>query len=165
MASAARPFSAELVTSLVAAGIAIAPITLHAGVSSAEPCEPPVAERFEVPPPTARLINLSHASGGRVIAVGTTATRAVESATDADGTVHPAAGWTDLVLGPDRPPRVVDGLITGWHDAGASHLLLLEAVAGSGLVAAAYREAIENGYLWHEFGDSALLLPNPRRSR
>jgi S-adenosylmethionine:tRNA ribosyltransferase-isomerase len=79
--------------------------------------------------------------------------------------VHAATGWTDLVLGPDRPPRAVDGLITGWHDAGASHLLLLEAVAGPALVAAAYREAIEHSYLWHEFGDSALLLPNPRRSR
>jgi len=165
MASAARPFSTELVTSLVAAGIAIAPITLHAGVSSAEPGEPPVAEPFEVPPATARLINLTRASGGRVIAVGTTATRAVESAADSNGTVHAATGWTDLVLGPDRPPRAVDGLITGWHDAEASHLLLLEAVAGPELVAAAYREAIDNGYLWHEFGDSALLLPNPRRSR
>jgi S-adenosylmethionine:tRNA ribosyltransferase-isomerase len=164
MASAARPFSAELVTSLVSAGIAIAPVTLHAGVSSAEPGEPPVAERFEVPRATARLVNLTRASGGRVIAVGTTATRAVESAADSAGTVHVATGWTDLVLGPDRPSRVVDGLITGWHDAGASHLLLLEAVAGPALVAAAYREAIEHSYLWHEFGDSALLLPNPRRS-
>jgi S-adenosylmethionine:tRNA ribosyltransferase-isomerase len=165
MASAARPFSTELVTSLVSAGIAIAPITLHAGVSSAERGEPPVAEPFEVPAATARLVNLTRASGGRVVAVGTTPTRAVESAADSDGTVHAARGWTDLVLGPDHPPRVVDGLITGWHDAGASHLLLLEAVAGPALVATAYREAIANGYLWHEFGDSALLLPNRRRSR
>jgi S-adenosylmethionine:tRNA ribosyltransferase-isomerase len=165
MASAARPFSTALVTSLVSAGITIAPITLHAGVSSAEPGEPPVPEPFEVPPVTARLINLTRASGGRVIAVGTTATRAVESAADCDGTVHVATGWTDLVLGPDRPPRVVEGLITGWHDAGASHLLLLEAVAGPELVAAAYRAAVDDGYLWHEFGDSALLLPIPLRSR
>jgi S-adenosylmethionine:tRNA ribosyltransferase-isomerase len=165
MASAARPFSAELVTSLVSAGIVIAPITLHAGVSSAEEGEPPSAERFEMPTSTARLINLTRASGGRVIAVGTTATRAVESAADPFGTVRAATGWTDLVLGPDRPPRVVDGLITGWHDAGASHLLLLEAVAGPALVAAAYREALEFGYLWHEFGDSALLLPISPRSR
>jgi S-adenosylmethionine:tRNA ribosyltransferase-isomerase len=91
--------------------------------------------------------------------VGTTVTRALESAAGSDGVVHAASGWTDLVLGPDRPARVVDGLITGWHDAGASHLLLLEAVAGPELVAAAYREAVEHGYLWHEFGDSALLLP------
>jgi S-adenosylmethionine:tRNA ribosyltransferase-isomerase len=165
MASAARPFSTDLVTSLISAGIMIAPITLHAGVSSAERGEPPAAEPFEVPSSTARLINMTRSSGGRVIAVGTTATRAVESAADVDGTVHAATGWTDLILGPDRPPRVVDGLITGWHDAGASHLLLLEAVAGPALVATAYRQALDHGYLWHEFGDSALLLPSRSRSR
>jgi S-adenosylmethionine:tRNA ribosyltransferase-isomerase len=159
MPSAARPFSAELVTALVADGIAIAPITLHAGVSSAEPGEPPAPEPFEVPPATARLVNLTRAAGGRVIAVGTTVTRALESAADDDGVARHAAGWTDLVLGAGRGCRVVDGLITGWHDAGASHLLLLEAVAGPELVAMAYREAVEHGYLWHEFGDSALLLP------
>jgi S-adenosylmethionine:tRNA ribosyltransferase-isomerase len=159
MASAARPFSTELVAALVARGIAIAPITLHAGVSSAEVGEPPAPELFAVPAATAHLVNLTHATGGRVIAVGTTVTRALESAADPEGVVSRAVGWTDLVLGADRPSRVVDGLITGWHDAGASHLLLLEAVAGPDLVAAAYREAVEKGYLWHEFGDSALLLP------
>jgi S-adenosylmethionine:tRNA ribosyltransferase-isomerase len=162
MPSAARPFSTDLATTLVADGVAIAPITLHAGVSSAEPGEPPVPELFDVPPATARLVNITRAAGRRVVAVGTTVTRALESATNidaADGVVHRAAGWTDLVLGAGRPCRVVDGLITGWHDAGASHLLLLEAVAGPELVAAAYREAVEHGYLWHEFGDSALLLP------
>lgn len=159
MPSAARPFTTDLVTALVAAGVVVAPITLHAGVSSAEAGEPPVPEPFEVPATTAYLVNLAHATGRRVIAVGTTVTRALESAAGADGTVAPAAGWTELVLGPDHPARVVDGLITGWHDAGASHLLLLEAVAGADLVGAAYREAVDHGYLWHEFGDSALLLP------
>jgi S-adenosylmethionine:tRNA ribosyltransferase-isomerase len=159
MPSAARPFSTELVTALVARGVVIAPITLHAGVSSAEAGEPPTPELFEVPPVTARLANSTHAAGGRVIAVGTTVTRALESATSPDGMARQAVGWTDLVLGPSHPCRVVDGLITGWHDAGASHLLLLEAVAGPDLVASAYREAVEHGYLWHEFGDSALLLP------
>jgi S-adenosylmethionine:tRNA ribosyltransferase-isomerase len=159
MASAARPFSAELVTSLVAAGVTIAPITLHAGVSSAEAGEPPANERFEVSGSTARLVNLTRAAGGRVIAVGTTPTRALESAADESGRVSATAGWTDLVLGPDRPVRVVNGLITGWHDAGASHLLLLEAVAGPDLVKRAYDAALENGYRWHEFGDSALFLP------
>jgi S-adenosylmethionine:tRNA ribosyltransferase-isomerase len=159
MPSAARPFSTELVTDLVAAGIAIAPITLHAGVSSAEAGEPPAPELFEVPAATARMVNSAHAAGGRVIAVGTTVARALESAANADGMVGSAVGWTDLVLGPGRPCLVVDGLITGWHDVGASHLLLLEAVAGPDLVAMAYREAVERGYLWHEFGDSALLLP------
>ena len=158
MPSAARPFSTELVTAMVAAGIAIAPITLHTGVSSAEAGEPPTPEPFEVPAATARMVNSAHAAGSKVIAVGTTVTRALESAANADGAVRQAAGWTDLVLGPGRPARVVDGLITGWHDAGASHLLLLEAVAGPDLVAMAYREAVERGYLWHEFGDSALLL-------
>ena len=159
MPSAARPFTAELVTELVSRGIGIAPITLHAGVSSAEAGEPPTPEQFEVPAPTARMVNATRAGGGRVIAVGTTVTRALESATGSDGVVRQAGGWTDLVLGPGRPPRVVDGLITGWHDAGASHLLLLEAVTGPNLVAMAYREAVTHGYLWHEFGDSALLLP------
>ena len=159
MPSAARPFSTELVTSLVASGIFIAPITLHAGVSSATPGEPPAPERFSVPSATARIVNMTKAAGGRVVAVGTTVTRALESAASGCGVVRPADGWTNLVVEPSRPVRVVDGLMTGWHDAGASHLLLLEAVAGPGLVDAAYREAVRHGYLWHEFGDSALLLP------
>lgn len=161
MPSAARPFTADLVTSLISAGIAIAPITLHAGVSSAEAGEPPAPEWFEVPAATARMVNSARSAGGRVIAVGTTVARALESAASAGGAVGPAAGWTGLVLGSDRPCRVVNGLITGWHEAGASHLLLLEAVAGADLVAMAYREAVAHGYLWHEFGDSALLLPAP----
>lgn len=159
MPSAGRPFSTELVTALVSAGVGIAPITLHAGVSSAEAGEPPIPEPFQVPAATARMVNSAHAAGSRVIAVGTTVVRALESAATAGGVVRQADGWTDLVLGPGRLCRVVDGLITGWHDVGASHLLLLEAVAGPDLVALAYREAVEHGYLWHEFGDSALLLP------
>jgi S-adenosylmethionine:tRNA ribosyltransferase-isomerase len=164
MASAARPFSTELVTSLITRGITIAPITLHAGVSSAERGESPTSEPFDVPPHTAQLVNLTRATGGRVVAVGTTVTRALESAAGADGIVHRSRGRTELVVGAGPPVRVVDGLITGWHDAGASHLLLLEAVAGPELVAAAYREAVAHDYLWHEFGDSALLLP-PRIGR
>jgi S-adenosylmethionine:tRNA ribosyltransferase-isomerase len=159
MPSAARPFSTDLVTSLVSAGIGIAPITLHAGVSSAEAGEPPTPEWFSVPAASARAVNSTRAAGGRVVAVGTTATRALESAANAAGVVRQAMGWTDLVVGPDRPVRAVNGLITGWHDAGASHLLLLEAVAGPDIVATAYAEAVEQRYRWHEFGDSALLLP------
>ena len=160
MPSAGRPFTTEIVTSLVAAGVSIAPITLHTGVSSLEEGEPPLPERFRVPPATARQVNLAKASGGRIVAVGTTVTRALESVAHVDGWVGDGSGWTDLVLGPDRPARVVDGLITGWHAPGASHLLLLEAVAGSELVGAAYRSAVLDGYLWHEFGDSCLLLPD-----
>jgi S-adenosylmethionine:tRNA ribosyltransferase-isomerase len=160
MPSAGRPFTPELVTSLVAAGVVIAPITLHTGVSSLEEGEPPLAERFEVSPATARLVNLTKASGGRIVAVGTTVTRALETIAHVDGWVGAGSGWTDLVLGPDRPARVVDGLITGWHAPGASHLMLLEAVAGSDLVSAAYGAAVRERYLWHEFGDSCLLLPD-----
>jgi S-adenosylmethionine:tRNA ribosyltransferase-isomerase len=159
MASAARPFSTALVTELVSGGVALAPITLHAGLSSAEAGEAPSAERFRVPASTARLVNTTRDAGGRVIAVGTTASRAIESAALPDGTVCAVEGWTNLVLGPDRPPRVVSGLVTGWHEAGASHLLLLEAVAGAELVGRAYAAAVRERYLWHEFGDSALLLP------
>ena len=112
-----------------------------------------------MPEPTAQLVTLTRAAGRRVVAVGTSSTRALESAAGPDGTVRACEGWTGLVLGPGRPARVVTGLITGWHDAEASHLALLEAVAGAGLVSAAYRQAEAAGYLWHEFGDSCLLLP------
>jgi S-adenosylmethionine:tRNA ribosyltransferase-isomerase len=159
MPSAGRPFSTELVTDLVSRGIGVAPILLHTGVSSQEPGEPPQPERFRVGAPTARLVNATRRWGGRVVAVGTTVTRALESATGPDAVVRPAAGWTDLVLGPDRAARVVTGLVTGWHAPGASHLDLLAAVAGPALVADAYREALRERYLWHEFGDSCLLLP------
>lgn len=159
MPSAARPFSTELVTRLVTRGIMIAPILLHTGVSSLEANEPPPSERFRVPPATARLVNWTRTAGGRVIAVGTTVTRALESAARSDGIVEAAEGWTDVVLGPDRPVRVVDGLLTGMHAPDASHLLLLEAVAGSTMVQRAYDAAVERRYLWHEFGDSCLFLP------
>jgi S-adenosylmethionine:tRNA ribosyltransferase-isomerase len=112
-----------------------------------------------VPRETADAVNAARAAGGRVVAVGTTVTRALETVADADGSVHPATGWTDLVLGPDRPATVVDGLVTGWHEPQASHLMLLEAVAGVQLVGRAYRAAVERRYRWHEFGDSCLLLP------
>lgn len=157
MASAARPFSVRLVTELVTRGLTIAPITLHAGVSSPEAHEPPNREWFEVPDPTAALVRHTRLRGGRVIAVGTTVTRALETVATEDGRVEPGSGWTDLVLGPHRPARVVDGLITGWHEADASHLHLLDAVAGPALVDAAYEEALSGPYLWHEFGDSVLL--------
>jgi S-adenosylmethionine:tRNA ribosyltransferase-isomerase len=162
MPSAGRPFSTSLVTALVSQGVVVAPITLHCGVSSLESGEPPLAEPYRVPEVTAELVNATRAAGRRVVAVGTTVTRALETLAAPDGWVSAGAGWTDLVLGPDRPARVVDGIITGWHEPGASHLSLLEAVAGRELVARAYDEALRTGYLWHEFGDSCLLLPKPR---
>jgi S-adenosylmethionine:tRNA ribosyltransferase-isomerase len=158
MPSAGRPFTAPLLVRLMARGIAVAPVVLHASVSSPELHEPPLPERFRVPAHTARLVELTREAGRRVVAVGTTVVRALESAADDDGRVAAATGWTGLVLGPGRPARVVTGLITGLHPPQASHLLLLEAVAGEGRVGEAYREAVDAGYLWHEFGDSMLFL-------
>ncbi|HUZ52606.1 MAG TPA: S-adenosylmethionine:tRNA ribosyltransferase-isomerase [Streptosporangiaceae bacterium] len=164
MPSAGRPFTPDLVLALITSGVIVAPIMLHAGVASLEAGELPLPERFTVPEPTAALVNLTGSAGRRVVAVGTTVTRALESAAGAavggeGGPVRASHGWTDLVLDADRPARVVTGLITGWHDPDASHLALLEAVAGPALVRAAYAEADKTGYLGHEFGDSCLLLP------
>jgi S-adenosylmethionine:tRNA ribosyltransferase-isomerase len=159
MPSAGRPFTPQIVIDLVARGVAVAPVTLHAGVSSQDSGEPPLAERYVVPPSTARLVNSTRSAGSRVVAVGTTVTRALETVADSEGTVHHGDGWTDLVLGPDRPARTVTGLLTGWHAPGASHLQLLQAVAGEHLVRDAYVEALRERYRWHEFGDSCLLLP------
>jgi S-adenosylmethionine:tRNA ribosyltransferase-isomerase len=159
MASAGRPFTAELVTELVARGIHVAPVTLHTGVSSPEHGEAPYPERYAVPESTARLVNAVRGWGGRVVAVGTTVVRALETVAEPDGTVRGGRGWTNLVLGPGRGAYVVDGLITGWHEPEASHLQLLRAIADDELLDLSYREALEHGYLWHEFGDSHLILP------
>jgi S-adenosylmethionine:tRNA ribosyltransferase-isomerase len=104
-------------------------------------------------------VNATRAAGGRIVAVGTTVTRALESSVDPQGRSVPGHGWTERVITPDDPPRLVSGLVTGWHDPQASHLLLVEAVAGPALTQAAYDAASDRGYLWHEFGDAALLLP------
>ena len=159
MPSAGRPFTAELVTSLAARGVLIAPLTLHTGVSSLERGEAPYPERYRVPEETARLVNAVRWWGGRVIAVGTTCVRALETVAAEDGSVAAGEGWTRLVVTPERGLRAVDGLITGWHEPEASHLQLLEAVAGPELLESSYAEALAHGYLWHEFGDSHLILP------
>ncbi|ATL26726.1 S-adenosylmethionine:tRNA ribosyltransferase-isomerase [Streptomyces formicae] len=158
MPSAGRPFTAALVAELVSRGVQFAPVTLHTGVASQEAHEPPYPELFEVPLPSARLINAAKAGGGRVVAVGTTAVRAVESAAGSDGVVRAAAGRTDLLVTPERGVRVVDGLLTGLHEPAASHLLMLEAVAGRAAVDRGYAEAVRRLYLWHEFGDAHLIL-------
>ena len=159
MPSAGRPFTATLITRLVARGVSVAPMTLHTGVSSQEAGEAPQPERFEVGAHTARLANAARESGHRVVAVGTTVTRALESAVDADGRVVARSGWTERVVTPRQPPLVVTGLVTGWHDPQASHLLLVEAVAGAALTQRAYDEAVRERYWWHEFGDAGLFLP------
>jgi S-adenosylmethionine:tRNA ribosyltransferase-isomerase len=154
MPSAARPFSPEVVTELVTRGVTIAPITLHCGVSSLGADEDPYPEQYDVPPATARLAGLTRRSGGRVIAVGTTVVRALETA--ARG---PQAGWTSLVVTGETGLRAVDGLLTGLHEPRSSHLRLLAAFHDSGLLAECYEAAVSHGYLWHEFGDVHLMLP------
>ena len=158
MPSAGRPFTPELVTRLVAKGVGVTPIVLHTGVSSLEASEHPYPEWFRVPAATARRINMTRHDGGRVVAIGTTVVRALETVVER-GVVHPGEGWTDVVVTPARPVTSVDGLLTGWHEPEASHLDMLEALAGRDLLDVAYAAASEDGYLWHEFGDVNLLMP------
>lgn len=164
MPSAARPFTARVVDDLQAKGISLAGITLHSGVSSheleADNVEEQVlyAEPFAVPERTAEAVTAARREGRPVIAVGTTVVRALESAWDSER-VRPAVGFTRLLIHPGRPVRSVDGLVTGLHDPLASHLALLYALAPKELVRAGYEEAVREGYLWHEFGDSHLLMP------
>jgi S-adenosylmethionine:tRNA ribosyltransferase-isomerase len=173
MPSAGRPFTPELVTRLVSKGVQFAPLLLHTGVASLEDHEPPYEEFYRVPAETAERINAARRAGHRIIAVGTTAVRALETVTDARGTTSAGEGWTSLLITPHRALRSVDGLITGLHEPRSTHLAILEAVvkaaatrihgaardegAATHLVAA-YATAVEMGYLWHEFGDSHLII-------
>jgi S-adenosylmethionine:tRNA ribosyltransferase-isomerase len=165
MPSAGRPFSHELIDALVNAGISVAPLVLHTGVSSQESHEPPYEERYLVARETADAVNAAHAGGRRVIAVGTTVVRALETVADERGIAHPGSGFTDLIITSQRPLRTVDGLLTGFHEPTASHLSIVRAIAqragnpSGDVIDQAYHEAVEHDYLWHEFGDSHLMLP------
>ncbi|MGQ0847728.1 MAG: S-adenosylmethionine:tRNA ribosyltransferase-isomerase, partial [Actinomycetota bacterium] len=158
MPSAGRPFTHGVVRTLASVGVGVVALTLHTGVSSLESGEVPYPEWFAVPAGTAQAVSRTRANGGRVVAVGTTVVRALETAVDRKGNSRSVAGWTDLVVSPATGVRVVDGLITGWHEPRSTHLELLAAIGGEGLVANSYREALSSGYLWHEFGDSHLIL-------
>ena len=157
MPSAGRPFSRRSLDDVRQAGIAVATLTLHTGVSSPERHERPYREWFDVPVQTAAAVNATRARGGRVVAVGTTVVRALESAVSG-GEAAAASGWTDLIVTPERGVTVVDGLLTGFHEPEASHLDLLRAFADDELLESAYGHALDGGYLWHEFGDVHLLL-------
>ena len=158
MPSAGRAFTPEVMARAAARGIGIAFLTLHTGVASPERDEPPIEEFYRVPAETARAVEEARHRGGRVLAVGTTVVRALESAADEHGRVIASQGWTDLVITPERGVRAVGGMLTGFHEPRASHLAMLEAVAGRDRLARAYRIALESGYLWHEFGDLHLIL-------
>lgn len=157
MPSAGRPFSTKVLDELRRKGVEVASIVLHTGVSSLDNDEPPYAEWYEVPQSTVDAIRRATAGGGRVIAVGTTVVRALESAADADGELVASQGWTEVIITPERGVVFVDGLLTGFHEPNASHLDMLEAIAGREHLRRAYVAALERGYLWHEFGDLHLI--------
>ncbi len=159
MPSAGRAFTAEVLTALIARGVSIAPLVLHTGVSSLEKHEPPYEEYYRVPAATARAINSVHAAGRRVVAVGTTVVRGIETTTDDEGVVHPSEGWTSLIITPRRGLRAVDALLTGFHEPRSSHLAMLEALTGHDHLVKTYDAALGEHYLWHEFGDLHLILP------
>jgi S-adenosylmethionine:tRNA ribosyltransferase-isomerase len=163
MPSASRPFTGAVVTDLVTRGVLVTPLVLHTGVSSLEGGERPYPERYRVPGATASAVNTVHAGHGRVVAVGTTVVRALATVTDEDGVVHPGEGWTETVVTPETPIRSVDGLVTGWHEPESSHLMMLEAFAPAETLRRAYDVALASGYLWHEFGDSHLILRDGTR--
>jgi len=158
MPSAGRAFTPELITRLVSRGVQFAPLILHTGVASLEGDEPPYEEFYRVPPETARLVNAARAAGRRVVAVGTTVVRALETVTGEDGITHPGESWTRLIVTPERPIRSVDAMLTGLHEPRSSHLAMLEALAGREHLRITYREALREGYLWHEFGDLHLIV-------
>ena len=165
MPSAGRAFTPELITRLISRGVQFAPLILHTGVASLEDDESPYEEFYRVPPDTARLVNAARAAGRRVIAVGTTVVRALETVTDPDWITHPGEGWTRLFVTPERPVRSVDAMLTGLHEPRSTHLAMLEALAGREHLRIAYREALQEGYLWHEFGDLHLILARSLRKR
>jgi S-adenosylmethionine:tRNA ribosyltransferase-isomerase len=159
MPSAGRAFTAELITQLVAQGVQFAPLLLHTGVASLEDHEPPYEEYYHVPLETARLVNTARKNGNRVIAVGTTVVRALETVTDVEGLAHPGEGWTNLLITPQRGLRAINALLTGLHEPCATHLAMLETLSSLDHLKITYREALQKGYLWHEFGDLHLILP------
>ena len=163
MPSAGRPFSWELLLKLKRQGIRLASISLHTGLSSTrddavDATHPNYDEEFNVPENTARIVNETRGRGGRVIAVGTTVVRSLETAAREDGTVEARRGWTRLHVTPDYKLRAVDGLLTGLHEPQASHLDLLSAFVEPSRLQATYQECVARGYLWHEFGDMNLIL-------
>ncbi|HVN53151.1 MAG TPA: S-adenosylmethionine:tRNA ribosyltransferase-isomerase [Anaerolineaceae bacterium] len=159
MPSAGRAFTRPILNRLEARGVAIAPLVLHCGIASLEDHEFPPAEYYRVPAETAAAVNGAHENRNRVVAVGTTVIRALDTVTSRDGTTHPGEGWTEVLITPQRGIFSVDGLLTGFHEPRSTHLLMIEALAGREHVRQTYAQAIRGRYLWHEFGDLHLILP------
>jgi S-adenosylmethionine:tRNA ribosyltransferase-isomerase len=156
MPSAARPFTKRVVAQLRSRGVEIATVTLHCGVASFEAPERPGAERFSVSSAAADSVNAARREGRRVIAVGTTVVRALETAAGDDG-VAASSGWTDLFIDERHRLKGLDALLSGFHDANATHISILRAFADADLLGDAYAEAADRGYRYHEFGDVHLI--------
>lgn len=159
MPSAGRPFSLRTLEALRARKVAIATITLHCSVASPERHEPPIMEWMNVSSHVVDAIKTTRAKNRRVVAVGTTVVRALESATDETGQPVAFRGWTDHLVNQDHPPQVATALLTGFHEPQASHLTMLEAFTSREFLRNSYDAALRAQLLWHEFGDVHLLLP------
>jgi S-adenosylmethionine:tRNA ribosyltransferase-isomerase len=163
MPSAGRAFTWKLLLDLKRRGVDTAYIVLHTGLSSYMDDEldaqhPASEEEYFVSATTAEKINRARENGGRVIAVGTTVVRALESVVDENGRVQGAHDYTRLTVDNQHRCKAVDGLLTGLHEPEASHLDLLSAFLPPDKIRTAYEEAIVRKYLWHEFGDLNLIL-------
>jgi S-adenosylmethionine:tRNA ribosyltransferase-isomerase len=157
-------FTPELLGLLKKKGVQVFPVTLHVGRGTFVPVKEEVIEKhrlepetFEVPPETAARLNRIRQSGGKVIAVGTTVTRALESITDEEGILRPQKGRTDLFIRPGHRFRAIDGLITNFHLPRSTLLMLVAAFAGRELIRSAYEEAIKRNYRFYSYGDAMLI--------
>lgn len=161
--SAALPLTFEVLGALRRRGVELGSVTHAAGLSSSgSPSldrRLPLPERYEIPSATAALIEATRARGGRVLAVGTSVVRALESGALEHGVSRAGVGEARLVIGPRFRPRVVDGVLSGMHEPATSHFALLRAFAPRALLDEALEAAGRAGYLQHEFGDACLILP------
>jgi S-adenosylmethionine:tRNA ribosyltransferase-isomerase len=173
--SAAAPtaglhFTPELLEKIREKGVKIAEVTLHVGLGTFRPVKVEDvtqhhmhSEFYQIDETAAALINETKQSGGRVICVGTTSCRTIESAAAEDGTLKPCSGWTEIFIYPGYRFKVLDGLITNFHLPESTLLMLVSALAGKDHVMAAYEEAVRQRYRFFSFGDAMLLDAGPKR--
>ncbi len=168
--TASLHFDAALMQALADRGIAFTEVTLHVGAGTFLPVKVEDvtthrmhAEWGEVTPEAAAEINATRAAGGRIIPVGTTALRLIETAATPDGTLHPWQGPTDIFIYPGYRFRVTDGLMTNFHLPQSTLLMLVSALMGRARMLALYRHAIDMKYRFFSYGDASLLIPDPRR--
>ena len=167
--SAAAPtaglhFTNELLAEIESKGVKIARVTLHVGLGTFRPVKVENildhhmhSEYYEVSEEAADTINSVRQSGGRIIAVGTTSTRTLESVADTHGCIKPCRGWTDIFIYPGYEFKAIDCLITNFHLPESTLIMLVSALAGKDNVMAAYREAVENSYRFFSFGDAMFI--------